>query len=154
MQIKQIIKKFIPQVILDKRTHIQKQLANFKTLSKEYGQYQTIVKWSCIDKDNNPIPWYTYPAIEFLKNLDFSNKIVLEYGSGNSSSFWAKRAKKVISIERDKKWFEMVSANKLPNQEIYLKELDANYTKSPNTAKTLMGGGESHIKILPILQII
>ncbi|RAX52078.1 hypothetical protein CCY99_07985 [Helicobacter sp. 16-1353] len=132
MQIKQFIKKFIPQFMLDKKIHISKQIANFRTLSTQYAQYQSIVKWSCVDKNGNPIPWYTYPAIEFLGNLDFSKKNILEYGSGNSSLFWAKRAKMVVSIENDREWFKEVASKKLPNQEIYLIE---------NNSKGNMGGG-------------
>src|SRR5688572_10403591 len=48
-----------------------------------------------------PIPWYTYPAIEFIRQLDFSQSTVFEYGSGNSTMFWAASAARVISVEED-----------------------------------------------------
>ncbi len=121
MSFKQIIKPFIPKAILKKRECLLTQKANILTLLKTYNQYQSICKWDCIDKDGNPIPWYTYPAIEYLENLDMTDKRVLEWGSGNSSLFWAKRAKEVISIENDKEWFEKINAKKLPNQTIYYK---------------------------------
>ena len=78
-------------------------------------------KWSCIDKNGDPIPWYTYPAIEYLSNLDFSQKTILEWGGGNSSLFWAKRCKKLITIESSAEWFKVMKKNKMKNQEIYLK---------------------------------
>lgn len=124
MKIKSMIKKIIPKVLLDKKIHITKQLINFKTLSKTYNQYRSITNWECIDSNNNPIPWYTYPSIEYLSNLDFSNKRVLEWGSGNSSLFWAKRAKEVVSIENDQTWFDMINSKKLNNQSIYLQNAD------------------------------
>jgi hypothetical protein len=45
------------------------------------------------------VPWFTYPAIEYLNQFDFSNLEVFEYGSGDSTSFWNKRAKQVLSVE-------------------------------------------------------
>ena len=132
--LKQNIKKCIPKVLLKKREQILSQIRNFKTLAKTYNQYESIVKWSCIDKDNNPIPWYSYPAIEYLSNLDFKDKFVLEYGSGNSSLFWAKRAKGVVSIENNKEWFEKIEKQKLHNQNIYF-----------ISTEDAMGGGRKRI---------
>jgi hypothetical protein len=54
------------------------------------------------------VPWYTYPAIEFLKQFDFSGKRVFEYGSGNSTVFWSRRAASVISVEDEEKWVEQM----------------------------------------------
>ena len=61
-----------------------------------------------IDAKHQPIPWYTYPAIEYLKQLDFSDKKVFEYGSGNSTLFWSQICQKVISIEDNPEWHEKV----------------------------------------------
>ena len=60
----------------------------------------------CRDKDGNPIPWYTYPAIEYLAQFDYSDKKIFEFGCGYSSAFWAERAKSVLSIEDKTDWFE------------------------------------------------
>ena len=73
---------------------------------KDFGISHTIDEKVCVDRDNNPIPWYTYPAIEYLSQFDYSNKTVFEFGCAYSSLFWATRAKKVISIEDNPKWFE------------------------------------------------
>lgn len=131
---KELIKKCIPNIILKKREHWLKQRKNFRTLAKTYNQYQSIVKWSCIDRFNNPIPWYSYPAIEFLSQFEYASKAVLEWGSGNSSLFWANRAKSVVSIEHDKEWFSKISLNKLQNQSLILQEIS-------NENNAAMGGG-------------
>ena len=60
----------------------------------------------CADKDGNPLPWYTYPAIEYLTQFDYSNKTIFEFGCGYSSLFWARRAKAVTSVEDNKEWFQ------------------------------------------------
>jgi hypothetical protein len=85
-----------------------KQLTNFRTLSKSYGQLASMKRWSCVDGQGNPIPWYTYPAIEYLSHFDFSARKVFEYGSGNSSLWWASRCKSLVSIENDKVWYDKI----------------------------------------------
>lgn len=73
-----------------------------------------------VDANIQPIPWYTYPALEYIKQLDFSNKQVFEYGSGNSTIFWSTIAKKVISIENNSEWYEKVVSRVDRNTEIKL----------------------------------
>lgn len=62
------------------------------------------------------LPWYTYPAIAYLSQLDFSQSVIFEYGAGNSSTFWAKRAKAVVSVEGDRDWYETIRAELAANQ--------------------------------------
>jgi len=82
------------------------QITNFKILAIDYAQFKTIRKWSCEDKSGNLVPWYTYPTIEFLQHIDFSNCQILEFGSGNSTLFWLERAKKIVSIEHNKEYYK------------------------------------------------
>jgi len=64
-----------------------------------------------------PIPWYTYPAIEYLSHIDFSELKVLEYGSGNSSLWWTERCQELVSIENDQEWYKKIqtTGGKVPN---------------------------------------
>jgi hypothetical protein len=73
----------------------QKYIASIKN-----GEYR--------DREGNYLPWFTFPAIEALKNWDLSNKRVFEYGSGFSTLFWAARAKEVVSVEHNPAWHERV----------------------------------------------
>lgn len=109
---------------------IRKQLINFKILAFDYGQYKTIKDWDCVDNNNNKIPWYTYPSIEYFNNIDFSGKSIFEYGSGNSSIYWSNKAKKVTSIEGNKEWYEKVKKSINKNQELLLKNATAEYENS------------------------
>lgn len=70
----------------------------------DYVFDKTLDDKACVDKQGNPIPWYTYPAIEYLSQFDFSDKNVFEFGCGNSSRFWARRTAKVISVEDNAEW--------------------------------------------------
>jgi len=56
----------------------------------------------------DPIPWYTYPCIEFLNNLDLSKKNIFEYGSGNSSIYFLTKGAYVTSVEDDLDWFKKI----------------------------------------------
>jgi hypothetical protein len=49
-------------------------------------------------------PWFTYPALAFLSQFDFSTKKVFEWGAGASSIFWSKKAKHVVAVEHDSVW--------------------------------------------------
>lgn len=110
----------------------RKQFTNFRILSHKYGQYNTIKLWSCVDANMNPIPWYTYPAIEYLNNIDFSQKIIFEYGCGNSSLYWGKRAKLVVSVEHDRDWYEKIIAKMEKNQVLLLKDKSSEYENAIN----------------------
>lgn len=75
-------------------------------LQKDFALERSIDEKICADRDGRPIPWYTFPAIEYLSQFDYRNMKIFEYGCGSSSHFWAARAEKVISIEDNPKWFE------------------------------------------------
>ena len=94
--------------IQEYRQNLRKQASNFKSLAQNYGQWKTIKNFSSVDKSGLPIPWYTYPTIEFLSHLDLSSFRVFEYGSGNSTLWWAARSKQVTSVEDNELWFKKV----------------------------------------------
>jgi hypothetical protein len=99
-------------------------------VENEYGHQKSVRLGKPVDTALNPIPWYTYPAIEYLKQFDFSNKSIFEYGSGNSSIFWSSLANSVTSIETDSLWFEVINRIKPHNLKIYLKEKKIEYVNS------------------------
>lgn len=77
---------------------------------------------------NSPVPWFTYPATEYLMQLNLLEKTLLEFGSGNSTIFWSQRVKKVISVEHNKTWFyKMYNARELVGVEYLLKTEGSSY---------------------------
>ena len=86
-----------------------------------------------VDSKSNPIPWFTYPAIEYLNQIDLSNYNILEWGCGNSTSYFSKKCKALTSIESDKEWFKNVLDKKHKNCTIYCKEDTDEYAKYPLT---------------------
>ena len=91
--------------VYGKKMYSEKFLKFIEMWQKEFAIERSIDEKVCIDKDGNPIPWYTYPAIEYLSQFDYSQKEIFEFGCGYSSMFWANRAKKVTSIEDNINWF-------------------------------------------------
>jgi hypothetical protein len=110
--IKKIKKMLIPYV---------KQMRNFYILALEYGQFKTIKFWKNIDKYGNSIPWFTYPAIEYLNHIDLSECSIFEYGSGYSTLYWMNKAKWVVSVEHNEEWYNEIK-HKVTNKVIYIFE--------------------------------
>jgi hypothetical protein len=64
---------------------------------------------------NGPLPWITYPALEFLKAAAQPQWRIFEYGSGNSSLWWSQRSARVHSVDHDAEWIERLSSARPPN---------------------------------------
>ncbi len=60
-------------------------------------------------RNNKDLPWMTKEANDFLiKNLK-KDMVLLEFGSGRSTHFYASNVEQVFSREHHKEWFEKVS---------------------------------------------
>ena len=88
------------------------------------------------DAYGNAIPWYTYPAIEYLKQLDLTGATLFEYGSGNSTNFWRSRVKVMLSVESSPEWFSRVSGGQTKNQKIILRTGQTEYVNSIKEGNT------------------
>lgn len=84
----------------------------------ETGWFESFRSGESVDGEMTPIPWFTYSAIDFLRERLTKNLNVLEFGSGNSTLFFAERVKKVTSIEHDNTWFQSIIKKKISNIEI------------------------------------
>ncbi|HVO74842.1 MAG TPA: hypothetical protein VMT35_12515, partial [Ignavibacteriaceae bacterium] len=106
---------------------------------KENGWYKSFRRKQSIDKDGNPIPWNTYSFIKFIEPRLKSHFKVFEYGSGNSTLWYAKRVKSVKSVEHDKDWFDLISKKAPSNCTISFRELkeDGDYAKEILNDNTL-----------------
>jgi hypothetical protein len=93
-----------------------------ESLEHAHGHAASRASQMPVDRDGNPLPWYTYPAIQYLSQLDLSDCVAFEFGSGNGSLFWASRVHSLTSVESDRQWYELVSARKLANQRVMLVE--------------------------------
>lgn len=94
----------------------------------EFVMDKTLDEKVCVDKLGNPIPWYTFPAIDYLGQFDYRDKKIFEFGCGNSSRWWAKRAKIVRSVEDNFMWMGKWTLEfKEPNIEILFRKEGEEY---------------------------
>jgi hypothetical protein len=91
--------------------------ATFKT---KYGYINSVKNRLPVDAKGKPLPWFTYPAIEFLDSLDLRDALTFEWGSGNSSSYFASRCHEIESIESDPDWYNYQLAVLANNQHLRL----------------------------------
>jgi hypothetical protein len=67
-----------------------------------------------------PVPWITYPAMHWLDRVLAPHHTVFEFGSGGSTLFLADRVARIVSVEHDAAWAEMVRTQLPMNAELHL----------------------------------
>jgi hypothetical protein len=88
--------------------------------SKRTGHFKSSLRARSLDARSNPIPWYTYPAVDFLAGKDYSGRKVLEFGAGHSTLWWMKRAAEVMAIEGSEQWFNHLRTQVATNVVLHL----------------------------------
>ena len=82
---------------------------------KESGWFRSFREGRSVDQTGAPIPWFSYPAIEFLCRRVRPEMRVFEYGCGASTSWWAGKVASVVACEHDEAWYRQVAA-RVPRQ--------------------------------------
>jgi hypothetical protein len=85
-----------------------------------------------VDATGKPIPWTTYSFIRFIENHLNKEMSLFEYGSGNSTFFYAEHVKSLITVEHNKSWYEKLIPKIPGNVKLILKDLDVNYENCIN----------------------
>ncbi len=103
----------------------------------EIGWFNAQKTQSPVDKNGEPIPWVTYSFIDFITERLNKNISVFEFGSGNSTFFYAKHAGKVVSVEHDKEWYDKIVSSQPENAKMIFCELvrGGDYCHMPLTLK-------------------
>ena len=138
--------------IIRKLQLLKRSYGNLKPLSKAITQRATVPNPYHVSQDTNGLiysqtgevwPWYTFPAIEYLSELDFSKDVIFEYGCGSSTIFWAQRARKVVSIEHDAAWASKIAKVAPSNVEIFVLPPATDYA-----AALLASGGNFDVIVI------
>jgi predicted O-methyltransferase YrrM len=97
----------------------------------DIGWFNAFDKKQSVDGNGKAIPWVTYSFIDFIKDRINKTQNIFEYGSGNSTIFYAERAGTVTSVEHDKGWFDAIKNSSPANAEMIFCELetDGDYAK-------------------------
>lgn len=83
------------------------------------GHFRSCLKRLAVSRNGEPIPWYSYPCIEFLRHRPFHDKKVLEFGGGQSTLWWAGRAREVVTFEGDSGWLAELAGKVPSNVELH-----------------------------------
>ena len=114
-----------------------------KILAELHGHARTREVKLPVAADGSPLPWYTYPAIEFFNQMRADGLRIFEYGSGNSSLYWANKGARVWSVEHDSAWHETMRRRSAALQDIFLRETPETYAAAIETV-----GGEFDIIVI------
>jgi len=71
-------------------------------------------------KDGTPIPWMNYHVIAFVEERLRREHLLFEFGSGNSTRFFAELVGRVVSVECDPEWYGRISADIPSNVKLVL----------------------------------
>jgi hypothetical protein len=118
--------------LLKKRRKTARLLASHYLLKEQsylvkIGWYESVYQQASVDGQGEAIPWLTYPSIAFIGPRLRSDMEVFEYGSGNSTIWWASRVAHVHSCEHDPLWHSKM-APQLPANVVYMQaSLGAGY---------------------------
>ena len=75
---------------------------------RDEGWFKSFDLKQPLDKHGNSIPWFTYPAIDFLRERLKKDMCVFEYGCGNSTLFFSERVNEIISVETSFDWHNKI----------------------------------------------
>ena len=113
-----ILSRLLPFWILPLKVRTLFQLLN--GILFQYAWLRSLRAAKSVDAQGNPLPWITYPAIDFLTQLDLREKSVFEWGAGQSTLFWATRVTKIVSVETEPEWYQYLDKSALRNCELIL----------------------------------
>ncbi len=107
----------------------------YKFYKINFSKYSRVnyLKYPVIN--NLAYPWFSKPCIDYLENIDFNKKKILEFGSGFSTIYFDRKKANVISFERNNEWIKRLK-NQISEQcdlrvfEDLSKEGDLTYFKS------------------------
>ncbi len=91
---------------------------------KDKGWAKSFHKKQAIDANGLPVPWLTYAFVDFIEERLNKSMVMFEYGSGNSTLWFAERVGEIFSVEYDKKWHNLINAKKAKNSTIFFQSID------------------------------
>ncbi|MFC2170129.1 hypothetical protein ACFLRM_06170 [Acidobacteriota bacterium] len=119
-RISNFLKRKLPAPIFSLIRRVGTAILTPIAFSYQSGHFLSSLRAKAVDRTGQPRIWYTFPLIELLETKKFKTRSILEFGGGQSTLWWAKRAKEVVSFENSSKWFNYLRKRVPPNVTIYL----------------------------------
>lgn len=102
------IKRVLPAAIWSPLRGVLTAFLTPLRFSQRTGHWKSSLRRAACTPAGKALPWYTYPAIDFLAQRDFKDKNILEFGGGQSTHWWSSRARSVTTVEEDAIWFSQL----------------------------------------------
>lgn len=75
-----------------------------------------LCEWQILDDSNGLVmPWLTHPALNWIKEQDWSDKNVIMFGAGLGDCWLSKRCKSLTVVERNIEWLNKAHGYALAN---------------------------------------
>lgn len=121
----------VPKTAIEQRClALAPVISQMECIAHGQGLLQSTKAMLPINSLGQPLPWFTFPAIEYLNQLDLATSSIFEYGCGNGSLYWAERAELVWSTESDADWMKKITAVAPSNLNIIFAEDRTTYANS------------------------
>lgn len=114
---RELLRRFPPAVF---RWPALVAIRNSLILQRDLGQFLSARRRAAYDGAGQPIGWYTYPATAYFEQVDLSDRSVFEFGAGNSTLYWARRAREVVAVEDVPAWHDELRDRLPANARIHL----------------------------------
>jgi hypothetical protein len=122
---------------------------------RRLGWFRSFRVKRSIDSAGNPVPWWTYSFIAFIDERLSASLRVLEFGSGGSTLWLAKRVESVVSYESDPHWAAITAMEAPSNVRIVscasLETAAANLANEPDTYDIIVIDAGNRIEIASIV---
>jgi precorrin-6B methylase 2 len=106
----------------------------------DIGWFNALERKIPVGPNDEPLPWITYPAIEFLEIRLRKTLDVFEFGAGNSTLYYASRVRSVTSVEHDSDWHKIIGEAIPSNVTLMFREL----VYGGEYAKSVLGAGRCY----------
>lgn len=93
-----------------------------------------------------PLPWYTYPCIDFLTPRRKLLRSVLEFGAGQSTLWWAAEGAEVVAFEADRGWYEYLRKRVPSNVQLHYVAMESPEQCLHDIRARLAGGGRERFE--------
>jgi hypothetical protein len=105
--------KYLPSLIVINK--IMSLIFSKRSFLRKSGYIKSVALRRPCKADGSPIPWMNYNMVTFLEQRLTKDLSLFEYGSGNSTLFFAALVRDVVSVEHNKKWYDYFSGHKPQN---------------------------------------
>jgi len=93
----------------------------------QYGHAESRRLRCPVDARGEALPWYTYPAIDFIRQMDVRQWDIFEYGAGYGTLFWQRLAREVVTVEHDQVWLARIREKAGANGTLLLRQGGRDY---------------------------